>query len=133
MRFLSCFIFLIFSPSGLLETRQQFGGSSRIIIYSNRGKDWWTLDSSITDPVGTGERVLRFTLVPVGTVETMAERFTLVTTLRDKIYSVNITVLQKLSKLCKETVKPEESTRITALKVIEDFIENTAKEEDDGC
>ena len=60
--------------------------------------------------------MLRFTLVPVVTVETMAERFTLVTTLRDKIYSVNITVLQKLSKLCKETVKPEESTRITALK-----------------
>ena len=76
--------------------------------------------------------MLCFTLVPVVMVETMVERFTLVTTLRDKIYSVNITVLQKLSKLCKETVKPEESTRITALKVIEDFIENTAKEEDDG-
>ena len=76
--------------------------------------------------------MLRITLVPVGTVETMADRFTLVTTLREKIYSVNITVLQKLSKLCKETVKPEDLTRITALKVIEDFIENTAKEEDEG-
>ena len=76
--------------------------------------------------------MLCLTLVPVVTVETMADRFTLVSTLRDKIYSVHITVLQKLSKLCKETVKPEELTRITALKVIEDFIEITAKDEDEG-
>ena len=62
----------------------------------------------------------------------MADRFTLVTTLRDKIYSVNVTVLQKLSKLCKETVKPEELTRLTALKVIEDFVENIAREDDEG-
>ena len=61
----------------------------------------------------------------------MADRFTLVTTLRDKIYSVDVTVLQKLSKPCKETVKPEELTRITALTVIEDFVENIAKEEDE--
>ena len=124
--------FLIFSPSGLLETRQQFGGLSGIIIYSNRGKDWWTLDSSITDSVWNGREGASLHFGTRSTVETMAERFTLETTLRDKIYSVNITVLQKLSKLCKETVKTEESTRITALKVIEDFIENTAKEEDEG-
>ena len=48
------------------------------------------------------------------------------------IYFVNVTVLQKLSKLCKETVKPEELRRITALKVIEDFVENTAKVENEG-
>ena len=132
VRFLSCFVFLIFSPSGLLETRQQFWGSSGIIIYSNRGKDWWTLDSSITDSVWNVREGASLHLITSSMVETMTERFTLVTALRDKIYSVNITVLQKLSKLCKETVKPEESARIIALKVIEDFIENTVKEEDDG-
>ena len=73
-----------------------------------------------------------YTLVPVVTVEIMADRFTLVTTLRDKFYSISVTVLQKLSKLCKETVKPEELTRRTALKVIEDFVENIAKEDDEG-
>ena len=62
----------------------------------------------------------------------MADRFTLVTTLRDKFYSISVTVLQKLSELFKETVKPEELTRRTALKVIEDFVENIAKEDDEG-
>ena len=62
----------------------------------------------------------------------MAERFTLITQLRDKIYSTHLTVLQKLAKLCQESVKAELLTRIEELKLIEDFLEGTAKEEDDG-
>ena len=62
----------------------------------------------------------------------MADRFTLVMKIRDKIYGCDLKTLQKIAKLCKETAKPEELTRLLAVKVIEDFIENTSKEEDEG-
>ena len=37
-----------------------------------------------------------------------------------------------IAKLCQESVKAEILTRIDVLKLIEDFLEGTAKEEDDG-
>lgn len=62
----------------------------------------------------------------------MADRFSLVTKIRDKLYACDLPTLQKVAKICKETVKPEDINRVGALKVIEDYVELTVKDEDEG-
>lgn len=60
----------------------------------------------------------------------MAERFQIVTKIRDKLYQCDLPSLQKLVKVYKEAAKPDDS--VSALKLIEDVIELTAKDERDG-
>ena len=62
----------------------------------------------------------------------MGDRFSLLTKIRDKLYASDVSVIRTVAKLCNETAKPEELSRTVCLKVIEDFLENTSKDEDSG-
>ena len=60
----------------------------------------------------------------------MGDRFVIVTKIRDRLYQCEVSVLLKLAKVYKEKEKPDD--RFKALKILEDVIELTAKDADEG-